>query len=101
MKSRFLLATALVLSLAACGDGSPSASDAETALNKFMAEFWGGLGNQHPAHLMVKDLKCSKVGDGIYNCLMLFTSPTMGGQVGQDRYQFTMLGGEWRATRIN
>lgn len=95
------LISSLGLLLAACGASGPSRSDAEAALEDYVSELSKGMGQwfgtKQPANkikVKVMDLKCGTAG-GAFDCQVLYE---LQGQQVNDRFQFTNLGGKWRAT---
>jgi hypothetical protein len=94
------LASLLILltTLAACGNNGPSKAAAGAALSDLVSQFAGLLpGGEQKIQIKVDDLKCQKQGDDIYNCQVL---ATVNGQQAQDSYEFTKLGGKWRARHV-
>ncbi len=102
---------ALIFVLSGCS-GSPSKPQIEAAFAQLVAQDAGGTGID-TSHFSVEDSRCTKVGNGIYECEVLVTAPAdqnlLGSNVGfssaqgrtlQGRIQMTKLGGEWRAKHI-
>lgn len=95
----------LCLSISACSTG-PSKSEAGVAIDAMLSDFARGFGslfgqkdisNDKIPHTKVSDLKCSKVGDDMFNCTVLFI---LDGQSSQNRFRFTKLDGKWQCEAI-
>jgi len=95
----FVSATMTVLLLlSGCGDSGPSRSEAAEALDNLAAQVAGMIGTKPTQKVDVRDLKCTKVSDGIYDCQVL---ARLNGAEVTDRYKFSKLGGRWSAMHIN
>ena len=101
----------IILMLSGCS-GSPSKPQIEAAFAQLVAQDASGT-EIDTSQFSVENARCTKVGNGIFECEVLVTAPAnqilLGSSVGfssaqgrtlQGRIRMTKLGGEWRAEHI-
>lgn len=98
-------AIAIIALLAACGSRGPSVDEANEAIKdlpQFRLLLGAAADSQKFRQLqLVSDLKCTKIGDGHYECEVLLRKNPVDGVQQTARVDFVKLGGKWRATEAN